>query len=383
MSVTVFRLADAQTSEYKYIGITESLETGLSRQAKLYPWMLSAKWKIHYLVAGTMRDAKKIAKDLIRLYTPIFNNQAPPAGDPEGSGEEARKIREWEQSLPWEFFGEADFAQAGQPEQASGRLRLGSARTNILILAAMSQGMAGREVCLSICGNQNQFGKVVCQMKKKREGEIVFGKARHMLHILRAGCEAVEALVPGTLQALEANSMSMGHIQRKNDVSTALYMLQLAGAQVIPVRKPAIKEEGEGRGTLPYPEEGELIAYAPYEVKMAGQEGLRGSRMAALAVTSDFVYVIYHMGDRNLKFFAAVERKTDAVLQVLAGSRRLRTVLLGKTQMLDRILKNDKAKKKMEKGSKSADLITSDMNMWFVPTDDFLSAAVYLQLLVF
>ena len=251
----VYRLTDRKDNQVKYLWSTENLETGLWRRAGTTAWMLASEWIVDYLMVSNHSSANRILADLIVYYAPKYNGAAKTVSE-----EEKEEIAEWAGSLTWMRYGEMDFA-CGLSRKKGSLRRIGNAEVNILLLAAMSSGMISREAAFSICGSQKSFSKVIPELKKKKEAEIVYGTSPRMFHILSKGCERIEALVPGAVEAQKANRMSKGMPQRKYDISMALYLLQLAGGQIIPIRKPPLVLED--KILEPDVPEGEMLVYGP------------------------------------------------------------------------------------------------------------------------
>lgn len=377
----VFRLIDMDNGECKYIDASEDIEKWLMFRGKYFAWMLSAKWRIEYLKAASKTSAQNIAEDIRKVYPTIFNK----TDEKEAGGGETEKVdpglKEWADGLEWAFYGEADFSEVCcVTEDGSGEGKLGSAKVNILLLAAMAQGLVGGDICKEICGGKYIYRNIMANFKEKKEAEIVYGKTPRMVHILRNGCEVVEPLVPGSVGRFGANLMPKRSGQRKYDISATLYILQLTGAQIIPVRKPPFLDAGTGFWAVPESDAG-VLTYAPYEVKQNSRDELLNSRMSAVAVTSDSIYVLYHMGGRNMKFNAAIESRAWTVLKSRSGKRRVQPVILAKSGMLEILLENWEIKKRLQGGQK-LDMVTPDMNMEFVPADDCRLAAAHMAILL-
>ena len=371
----VYRLTDQKDNRVKYIWITENLETGLWRKARNTAWMLATEWVVDYLTVADRPSANRILSDLLIYYTPEHNDTSAKEV-PEGEKEE---IAEWVKGLKWSRYGEMDFTY-NPPGEKEVLRRIGNAETNILLLAAMSSGMVSREAAFSICGSQKSFSKVMPELKKEKTAEIVYGESPRMLHILSKGCEKIEILAPGTVEAQKANRMSKSTAQRKYDVSMTLYLLQIAGGQIIPVRKaPLVSEE---RILEPAVRDGELLVYGPLEFKKLHPGEMQGSRMSALAMSQSRIFIFYYMGDRNIRYQEAVERRVCTLLRNTYREREIMPVVIGKPEMLDEILNNQSRKEKAI-GAQSISAITPDMNMWFIPENGFVDTAVGIRLLTF
>lgn len=370
----VYRLTDRKDNQVKYLWSTENLETGLWRRAGTTAWMLASEWIVDYLMVSSHSSANRILADLIVYYAPKYNVAAKTVSE-----EEKEEIAEWAGSLTWMRYGEMDFACG--PSRKKGSLRrIGNAEVNILLLAAMSSGMISREAAFSICGSQKSFSKVIPELKKKKEAEIVYGTSPRMFHILSKGCERIEALVPGAVEAQKANRMSKGMPQRKYDISMALYLLQIAGGQIIPIRKPSLVLED--KILEPDVPEGEMLVYGPLEFKKMHPDEMQGSRIAALAMKKDRVCVFYYMGGRNIRFQEAVERRAAVMLGNTYREKKVVSVVIGKPEMLDEILKNQDRKDRA-KGDQRVSVITPDMNLWFIPESSFADTAMGIRLLTF
>lgn len=370
----VYRLTDRKDNRVKYLWSTENLETGLWRKAGTTAWMLASEWIVDYLMVSSHSSANKILADLIIYYAPEYNDATKTVSE-----EEKEEIVEWAGSLTWTRYGEVDFACALSRKKGTLR-RIGNAEVNILLIAAMSSGMISREAAFSICGSQKNFSKVIPELKKKKEAEIVYGTSPRMLHILSKGCERIEALVPGTEEAQKANRMSKGMPQRKNDISMTLYLLQIAGGQIIPVRKPPLVLEDK----IPEPDvpEGEMLVYGPLEFKKLHPDEMQGSRIAALAMKKDRVCVFYYMGGRNIRYQEAVERRASVMLGNTYREKKVVSAVIGKPEMLDEILKNQDRKDRA-KGDQRVSVITPDKNLWFIPESSFADTAMGIRLLTF
>lgn len=370
----VYRLTDRKDNQVKFLWTTDNLETGMWRKAGTTVWMLVSEWTVDYLMVSNYSRANKILADLIVYYAPEYNDVAITVSE-----EEKKEITEWAKSLAWTRYGEIDFACNLSRGKRTLR-RIGNAEVNILLIAAMSSGMVNREVALSICESQTGYTNVLAKLKKKKEAEVVYGTSPRMLHILSKGCERIEALVPGTEEGRKANRMSKGMPQRKHDVSMALYLLQIAGGQIIPVRKPPLVLEDK---ILELDvTDGELLVYGPLEFKKLHPDEMRGSRIAVLAMKKDRVCAFYYMGSRNIRYQEAVERRAAVMLGNTYREKKVVSAVIGKPEMLDEILKNQDRKEKA-RGDQSVSVITPDMNLWFVPESSFSDTAMGIQLLVF
>ena len=370
----VYRLTDRKDNRVKYLWSTENLETGLWRRAGTTAWMLASEWIVDYLMVSSHSSANRILADLIVYYAPKYNGAAKTVSE-----EEKEEIAEWAGSLTWMRYGELDFA-CGLSRKKGSLRRIGNAEVNILLLAAMSSGMISREAAFSICGSQKSFSKVIPELKKKKEAEIVYGTSPRMFHILSKGCERIEALVPGAVEAQKANRMSKGMPQRKYDISMALYLLQIAGGQIIPIRKPPLVLED--KILEPDVPEGEMLVYGPLEFKKLHPDEMHGSRIAALAMKKDRVCLFYYMGGRNIRYQEAVERRASVMLGNTYREKKVVSAVIGKPEMLDEILKNQDRKDRA-KGDQRVSVITPDMNLWFIPESSFADTAMGIRLLTF
>lgn len=367
----IYRLIDIKDGNCKYIGITEELENGILWNGLRIPELLSSKWQVEYQETSGVLDAKAKRAYYISRYQPAYNRSV------EYSGLQDKKVEEnisADQSQ-WKNYQNKVFDFA----KSAGNLRNGSARMTILLLATMSGGMVTKDICVDVCKTKPYYKKVMNRMRQRQEAETVFGKTPHMLHILRAGCQAVQGVLPEAPELQKSNCLSRANPERKQDVSTTLYIMQLLGAELLPGRKPPLYDETIGFLT----QDDGMYGYTPSEIKKLSLDELRRSRCTGILLLKDTVYLFYHMGDRNMKYPVVSELQACTLLQSFSGTKKVQQILLGKSDMLYKILENGRTKEKVANGGKNFERITPDLNMIFVPTDSYRMAALYLRLLLY
>lgn len=363
----IYRLIDIKDEKCKYIGITEELENGILWKGLRVPELITSKWRVEYQEVPGVLEAKNRKLAYITRYHPAYNRE-------DVSDEERERILNLSE-LEWKKYQNKVFDFA----KSAGNLRKGSARTTILLLAAMSGGMVTKDICMDICRTKPYYKKVMNRMRQQQEAETVFGKTPHMLHILRKGCMTVQEMLPGITELQESNCLSRANPERKRDICTTLYIMQLLGAELLPGRKPPLYDEVSGFLT----QVDGVYAYTPSELKRLSKEELQRSRCTGILLEKETVYIFYHMGDRNIKYPVASELQACTMLQSFSGTKKVQQILLGNSKMLEKILENGKTKEMIYKGGKNFERITPDLNMIFIPTDSYSMAARYLKLLIY
>lgn len=335
----LYRLLNEKTKEVGYIGITADLDKALKWRGDRDISLVNGSWVVEYVDDLNPDEAKSLQREARKALADGMDT---------------------DMGLNWTTYKTVDFL--------AGKERLVSARISMLMLMAMSGGMISCEVGKKICGTQRYFEKTMRTLKDNKEALIVYGKTPHMIQIQGQGCKVIEELVPGTLAKRAANRMNRANPERKADIATTLYICQALGAEILPMRKPKSFTEKSDK----------LLAYAPYEIKET-DESIQGSRLTALLVKGNDAYILYHCGNRNMKFQPAPEQRALSLLESKARDLTFHRVVIGNQEQLKNILHNGELKRRMGAGGKTLEKITPDLNMTFIPTD---KAALHLRLML-
>ena len=259
-------------------------------------------------------------------------------------------------------------------------VKQGSARKNILMIMALSYGVMDRSIGLEICGgNRNGYRGTLEYMYKKDEAETIFGVKPRVLHIKKNGIDAIAKDI-----LFASDFYEKGYLWHQKDrderyamISRALYDLQLADVIIDPGSKGVFRKEN-GIAV-----NGRYRAFAPIEYKAENKKEIQACRAHALVTGNGKMFFVYAAGSKNIRYRKSTERKIhEFMINRLEQPADVSDIfLVDDYSFAEKVLQNDQTGRIMEKNHRVANLITSDMDGYIVPSR--IGGSPYLKMVLY
>lgn len=255
--------------------------------------------------------------------------------------------------------------------------RKGSARKNILMLAAMSGGEIASSVAKDICGTNQYYNRVVAIMKKKDEIEIVYGQKPRTILIKQNGAKALEEEIPYVVEMYDARMFryKKDRSERHAVISQTIYNAQLADIDIYPNEKAELNFKGEL--TTHY---GGYGFYTPREFKSTGEKELHGSRMHGIIVGKDRVFCVYNFMNKNLKYRRMVEQSAQDFIGRKFRCKQDLIFYCDNFSLAEKILHNQEIEEKW-RNKRNVDLVVPSVGGYIVPNGE--KGMLYLQMILY
>lgn len=256
-------------------------------------------------------------------------------------------------------------------------IRKGSARKNILMIAAMSGGEIASSVAKEICGTNQYYNRVVALMKMKDEVEIVYGQKPRTILLHKNGVIALEREMPCAIKMYEAGLFrhKKDRSERHAIISQTIYNAQLADMAVYPNEKPIFnfnkKVELDGQ---------KYLFYTPREFKGDNIKELLGSRMHGLIVGKGRVFCAYNFTNKNLKYRRQTEENAQAFIQGHVNRRPELIFYCDDFSFMEKVLHNELIEKKF-RNRQRVDLVVPSVGGYIVPNGE--KGVLYLQMILY
>ena len=262
-------------------------------------------------------------------------------------------------------------------------VRKGSARENILMLLAMSDGQIKKDICREICGSEYYYKRVMQRMKEEGSAATLFGEKPKMLRIRRRGIEVVKERIPWIEERYNQGRLNIkkDRIQRQADVSQVIYNMQLADVLYCPDEKASLKPGGM---TEEVQDAG--LYYTAWELNKSNNDETRGSRVCGVLYMRGDMYFLYNMEDRNIKFYKKTEQRLqDSILldyPPFNGRKRPMAIIFGEGYRgMEIILENVEREKKfrMMNHNEFYNRLTPEEGYYYVPNGQ--KGSLYIRII--
>lgn len=256
--------------------------------------------------------------------------------------------------------------------------RKDGARKNILIVAALSGGEICREVAGCICNTNTYFKRIMTEMKKNEEAEIIKGIKPRTIAIRRNGLDVIVDDVPHLMEMYADGRLRHRKelSERKAVVSQTMYNAQLVDMNIYPLEKPVFFEDGK----VDIKNKGYSF-YTPLELKYKRIDELQLSRAHGFITGEGRLFFVYNVKDKNIRYRKRSELVAQTHMSKLAEIIQVEKIFFCEGfSMIENIARNNKVQEEWGY-KKELDIITPSVGGYIVPNGP--QGSIYLKLILY